>query len=756
MITLRQYQETAVRELFAESVSILGRPSSESRTLVLKAPTGSGKTVMMQSYLKRLSEIPGKRLSFVWLSIGDIAGQSRRSFVKNLEDTKLRFSELSDIRGNELDENEILFVNWEKINKKDREKNWKVRAMRENERDANLPTYLENARKAGREIVLVIDESSRNLGSERAQEIIAQFIKPRLQIEVSATPDSVGYVKMVEVSANEVIESGMIRREAVMNEKIGLFIREGEGSDAVLIRAALEKRVELLAAFETEGTAVKPLVCVQLPNDGEKSSPLDKTKLDHAERILAESFDITRENGKLAVWLSDDKTDNLENIEAWDSPAEVLIFKQAIAIGWDCPRAQILVMFREIKSFSFSIQTVGRILRTPEQRHYGNALLDTAYIYTDLPRAYLSIDENVKQYFKTKSANRVSDWPGFAAPLPVERVVRTDYGDVGASFHPVFAASFLEAVGGTSGDRTGNLEKLGKRIDATVERLSESLLSDGRIALDVDERTGRVIESACSVESLSEDERTQLAFDDFLRRSVRPQFGNVARSYPIFKEALYGVLEREFFGRSKARSLFQTVVLSNREFFEKLLESAKNAYVPLRGAEISGKTERKASFWNVPFALEFPDSAETGMFSRYAFEPGWISYDSDLERRFVSGFLENSAVPIRRWYRNGEGSERYFSIPYETGTKTGNFYPDFLVEFEDGTIGIFDPKDGITLENDDARAKHEALKNYLSALNGIGIKTTGGFVDDFGGGPWRVTSAIEYVSDGSQGFGLLA
>lgn len=33
--------------------------------------------------------------------------------------------------------------------------------------------------------------------------------------------------------------------------------------------------------------------------------------------------------------------------------------------GWDCPRAQVLVMFRDIKSEIFSTQTIGRILRVP-------------------------------------------------------------------------------------------------------------------------------------------------------------------------------------------------------------------------------------------------------------------------------------------------------------------------------------------------------------------------------------------------------
>jgi type III restriction enzyme len=55
--------------------------------------------------------------------------------------------------------------------------------------------------------------------------------------------------------------------------------------------------------------------------------------------------------------LSENKT-NKDLIDIQNSPVEALIFKQAIATGWDCPRAQILVMFREIKTVTFEIQTV--------------------------------------------------------------------------------------------------------------------------------------------------------------------------------------------------------------------------------------------------------------------------------------------------------------------------------------------------------------------------------------------------------------
>ena len=69
-------------------------------------------------------------------------------------------------------------------------------------------------------------------------------------------------------------------------------------------------------------------------------------------RILKDKHNITTENGKLAIYLSGEY-ENLENIAKNTHETEVLIFKQAIALGWDCPRAQVLVLFRDWQSLTF-------------------------------------------------------------------------------------------------------------------------------------------------------------------------------------------------------------------------------------------------------------------------------------------------------------------------------------------------------------------------------------------------------------------
>ena len=80
-------------------------------------------------------------------------------------------------------------------------------------------------------------------------------------------------------------------------------------------------------------------------------------------------------------------------IEATDSEVDVLIFKQGISLGWDCPRASVLLIYRDLKQFSFTVQTIGRIMRMPELKHYPVAQddLNYAYIFTNLNRNMVNI-----------------------------------------------------------------------------------------------------------------------------------------------------------------------------------------------------------------------------------------------------------------------------------------------------------------------------------------------------------------------------
>jgi hypothetical protein len=173
--------------------------------------------------------------------------------------------------------------------------------------------------------------------------------------------DVAGYI---EVKRAEVVEAGLIKEKIIFQteEDLGQKAIKKLDQDEMLLELAYTKREELISLYKEIGVDVNPLVLIQLPNDDQatkETSGVTKQQivLEYLKRKGAKESEI-------AVWLSKEK-ENLEDLEKSNSPVSFLLFKQAAATGWDCPRAGVLVMFREIKNPTFAIQTVGRILRMP-------------------------------------------------------------------------------------------------------------------------------------------------------------------------------------------------------------------------------------------------------------------------------------------------------------------------------------------------------------------------------------------------------
>ena len=360
---LKDYQAIAITELLERSKKLLNQPGVKK--LIFRSSTGSGKTIIMAEFLKRMAEDPEVRtpFAFIWTAPRKLHTQSREKLISYFENSRaMECSEFEDLDDRQIQENEILFFNWESINKKD------AIYIRENEKDNNLGAVIERTKDAGREIILIIDESHHHATSEISQNLIRD-IAPKLTIEVSATPVVDDPDEIVSVPLEKVKAEGMIKKSIMLNPDFknvlsGENIQSAlaDGADALVIETAIKKREELARGYDEAGVNINPLLLIQLPD--RKTQMEDQMKAD-VTRILKDKYNITIKNGKLAIYLSGEK-ENLENIAKPTNETEVLIFKQAIALGWDCPRAQVLVLFRDWKSLTFSIQTVGRIMRMPE------------------------------------------------------------------------------------------------------------------------------------------------------------------------------------------------------------------------------------------------------------------------------------------------------------------------------------------------------------------------------------------------------
>lgn len=65
-----------------------------------------------------------------------------------------------------------------------------------------------------------------------------------------------------------------------------------------------------------------------------------------------------------------------------------------------------------------------------------------------------------------------------------------------------------------------NLEKLAERIDVSYKEVKSEILSDGKILVDIDERSGEKIISDVNFEAKNSEDIIKLSFDNFARNEV--------------------------------------------------------------------------------------------------------------------------------------------------------------------------------------------------------------------------------------------
>lgn len=711
MIDLKDYQKEAVGLLKDTVENLLN--STESEICIFQAPTGSGKTLMISELIKKLVEKrdDDRKFSFVWISVRMLHEQSKEKLEKYYENNRyLQCSYFDDLRDRRIDENEILFINWHSINKKDINL-----YVRESEHENNLNNIIENTKADGREIILIIDESHHTASSEKSKELI-EIISPKVTIEVSATPQLSGNVGgVVKVNLSDVKEEELIKSEISVNPNFLDIKIESKSSDELVIEQALKKREELAKLYKKEDSDINPLVLIQLPD--QKSNLINK--MDDVLRILNDKFSINENSPKLAIWLSEEKTETLKNIEKNDNEVEILIFKQAPALGWDCPRASILVIFRESKSFTFTIQTIGRIMRMPELRYYNDLELNKGYVFTNLPDIEIT-EDYAKDYITIYDSKRDDIYTNIGIPSIYLKRQR-ERTRLSGEFTKIFLT-------------VANKISLKKKMQTSPSKIVSQIIADGKI-VNIDKLGGIEHKGTIAIE-LDEIELQQ-KFDIFISQNCTPYAPS--DSSDRVKTALYQFLFNEF-KIPKLSYNAQKVILGvgNAQNFVDAINLAKEDYKREIVEKATEKRElQEVKKWEVPIIISYNSRYIKENKTLSIMKPFYTRKQSIPEKEFIE-LLEGSKK-IKWWFKNGESEIKYFAV---LRTDKGAFYPDFIIQFKDGRIGIFDTKSGNTIETEAAKPRAEGLYKYIKAQKSD--KIFGGIVTNINGS-WRYNNNETYV-----------
>ena len=419
---------------------------------------------------------------------------------------------------------------------------------------------------------------------------------------------------------------------------------------------------------------------------------------------------------------------NLENIAKHNHEAEVLIFKQAIALGWDCPRAYILVLFREWHSEVFSVQTVGRIIRMPETQHYQKAEeLNKGYVYTNVANNKIIIEEEqAKGFYTVHTSRRIKTYKAINLLSCHSKRQRET-----TRLNPLFVRLFLSAA---------KKNALKKKLDLRKTSISDQIPVDGTIHLERMGAIHDVVDIYNNISLAKTTEELENAYKYFISECLQTSgMFPEARSVGRICTAVYEYFLQECnLNYVENQSEIMAVVLKkeNRQTIQDAINTALKEY-----ATKHPKTRNELiadGNWNIPETREYnarheerkPEAKHSVINPYYHVSDKSKQYYT--EQSFID-FLENNER-VEWWFQNADRDGTYFAVPYAEDDEDKAFYVDFIVQLKDGRIGLFDTKSGFTAKL--AKNKSDGLQKYIREENRKIKNLFGGIVYPKNGSFW--------------------
>jgi len=704
------YQEKAVKSLFEKAEEALDfyevRKSKnravETKTIHFTSPTGSGKTIMSFALMDELVQVYDN-LVFVWIAPNTLHTQSLDKFDKLVDDISSILNPI-DSDGIESDNilhaNDILCLNWSSLDKKNNT------LIKENESGKYIDNIMHLTREDEKIIIALIDES--HIASSNDTTKAYQFLKklnPTVKIEITATPKEIGLGdEQVVVPREEVVEAGVIKKQFIFNA-----FEDSDIDNRKLVKYAYDKLQEITQKYNeyTNGKII-PLMIIQIEN--EKTDDYNRVKYE-IERYLTDiGINISSE---VAYYLSEDK-DKSENLAENSNPIQIVFTKTAIATGWDCPRASVLLTFRKSNDDKFKTQVLGRINRMPELKHYGEELLDSAYVFANVSK-YIPDDPNK---FKVKTPQEVEEETvsmkdaskgKISLPFLTKAMVVDDYYNSKYDMKDYVIKQCEEFVDGATmqiRDVTNDIIK-----NLKVESLRE---------IQVAQNNANYILTPNEIENVISSKFVQNGYESIsVSQKKQPTLFDIETNLTPFETInlliiLKSKLEEKNNQKFSYLEIFQIILQhGNYENFVSMLSDIKNISSKKRLARLQRETlfeEMNDSIrWSPEKSFICDSKLLLGLTKKSIYTKDCIKDFNKTERRFVA--LLETMPNVLYWYRNGSRGD-YFRVPYKKENIVREFYPDFIVVYTDGQIGIYDTKSEMTASDGEAKDKAEYLYTY--------------------------------------------
>jgi hypothetical protein len=797
--TLKDYQDDAVLDVLdnLRKARKRWREEGDRHAFSLTAATGAGKTVMAAAVFEALFH-GDDRFAFdrdrgavvIWFSDDPSLNEQTRFRLMESSD-RLRHTDLVVVENTfnraKFDAGKIYFLNTQKLSRT----SLLTRGFGEDESvfpemrpDLRSHTIWDTIRNTIEDpaltLYLVLDEAHRGVGGGSVRErstIVTRLINgekgvPGIPIVwgISATVDR--FNRAMEGAHGRstlpavTVDVGRVQDSGLLKDTIALDIPDEAAGDfdTVLVRRAADKlrdaTVQWNSYTEQQGSAetVTPLMVLQTPNTPSHNDigrALD-TIFQQWPELPAESVahvfgeHKTQKFGNHTVpYIEPQRVQN-------DTWIRILIAKDAISTGWDCPRAEVMVSFRPAHDQTYIAQMLGRMVRSPLARRIpGDDRLNTVDCL--LPKFDRRTVEAVIKALRDGSGDspptgRILINPVEVSPSPdVPESVWLKFSSLPSQTRPQRAAKPAIRLTALAHELAsdGLLPGAGSKAHAAMHNFLDNFIAERKVDFAENRASVMTVEGRTIIADLKSGDTHDESFEahaddavvgDAFRRTARIISPDIARTYTLerakrkpeahdnFEDALIEAREDvaalhllenfQVLFDAEAKKLSNAWFVEYRERIKELPHDRQDAYrqvIALSAEPQDVNLVRPISRFEPTRARE-KDGTETPIpvYEQHLLCDGRGEYPAELgtwERLVLKAEMEREG--FKAWYRNPDRpTQDSLGIAYADGDDTEIVRPDFVLFAEqDGNIvaDIIDPH-GFHLA--DALPKLKGLARY--------------------------------------------
>lgn len=221
--------------------------------------------------------------------------------------------------------------------------------------------------------LIVLDEGHTAYSIERRR-LLGEF-NPRFLLELTATPSREYSNILVKIGGQRLRDAEMIKLPIEL-------VADANAPWKDTLKAALDQRHKLeqkaLALQATSGRLIRPIMLVRVERVGTEQRGHGHVHTEDVFETLTNEMGIPPEWIRRQTSVAKELDDQLMSET---SPVRVIITKDALREGWDCPFAYVLALLGSTKAKTSLTQMIGRVLRQPGAKRTGVDELDSAWVF---------------------------------------------------------------------------------------------------------------------------------------------------------------------------------------------------------------------------------------------------------------------------------------------------------------------------------------------------------------------------------------